>query len=273
MTAPQAVNSSHQDANQVHSLVLVAGTLGTSDTGGTGLTMPASGNPTTGAAYVEVLGAGTQQVAGTILGGTIQNINGGSIVVTSVPQVSVGTVPNLPGGTLQNLASGTVRGTMMVEGVSASNGGTGFNTILGYAPSDADGNDTGLIVNTNTRLWNGANWQRARTAGTSYGTLGTTGAAVWGTLIPASGAGTKQYVSGVSLVVQSGTVDCIITTVGTIAAPQSGVGVLARGQFVPSGGIARDFSIPQVSGTNGTIAYFLGGAGTAYFTVNYWQGI
>lgn len=109
-------------------------------------------------------------------------------------------------------------------------------------------------------------------AGTSYGTLGTTGAAVIGTLIAASGAGTKQYISGLSIVVASGTVDCAITNVGTIAGP-NGAGVLARGQFTPGGGIMRDFDPVMASGTNGTIGYWMGGAGTAYFTVQYWQGV
>src|SRR5258708_22438885 len=41
--------------------------------------------------------------------------------------------------------------------------------------------------------------------GTPLATVGTTGAAVWGTLVAAAGAGTKQYVSGVDISVVSGT--------------------------------------------------------------------
>lgn len=108
--------------------------------------------------------------------------------------------------------------------------------------------------------------------GTSYGTLGTTGLAMIGTLISASGAGTYQYINGLSIVVASGTVDCAITSVGTVAGP-NGEGILARGQFPPGGGIARNFGPTMRSGTNGTIGYWMGGAGTAYFTVQYWQGV
>lgn len=108
--------------------------------------------------------------------------------------------------------------------------------------------------------------------GTSYGTLGTTGGAVWGTLVAASGAGTRQYVSGLSIVVASGTVDCAITNVGTVAAA-NGAGILARGQFTPGGGIRASFWPVSTSGTNGTLAFWMGGAGTAYFTIDYWQGV
>lgn len=128
---PAAVNSSHYDANQQPSLVLVSGTLGTSDTGGTALTMPAAGNPVTGALYVEQIGAassggtnvniisGTQQVAGTIMGGTIENINGGTITISNpvtavtvgtMPQVSIGTLPSVTvtnPGTFTNIVTGT----------------------------------------------------------------------------------------------------------------------------------------------------------------------
>ena len=110
------------------------------------------------------------------------------------------------------------------------------------------------------------------TIGTNYGTLGTTGAAVIGTLVSAAGAGTRQYISGLSMVVASGTVDCAITNVGTVAGP-NGAGVLARGQFPPGLGIRASFNPVSASGANGTIGYWMGGAGTVYFTVDYWQGV
>lgn len=108
--------------------------------------------------------------------------------------------------------------------------------------------------------------------GTSYGTLGTTGGAVWGTLVAAAGAGTKHYIQGVSMVVASGTVDCAITNVGTIAAA-NGAGVIERGQFPAGGGIAQQYNPIIASGTNGTLSYWMGGAGTAYFTVKYYTGV
>ena len=105
---------------------------------------------------------------------------------------------------------------------------------------------------------------------TSITVLGTTGAAVIGTIVSAAGAGTKQYISGLSIVVQSGTVDVAITNVGTVAGPV-GAGVLARGQFPPGQGIRAHYNPVSVSGDNGTIGYWMGGAGTAIFTVDYWN--
>lgn len=107
--------------------------------------------------------------------------------------------------------------------------------------------------------------------GTSYHIRGTTGAAVWGTIIAASGAGTKQYVSNVDIVVTAGTVDVAVTNIGVDGS--TGAGVLVRGQFVPSGGIAKVFSPAMASGTNGTLAFWMGGAGTVDVTVNYRQGV
>ena len=66
--------------------------------------------------------------------------------------------------------------------------------------------------------------------------------------------------------------DCAITNVGTVAAA-NGAGILARGQFVPGGGIIRDFFPVMASGAAGTLAFWMGGAGTAYFIVNYWNGV
>lgn len=106
---------------------------------------------------------------------------------------------------------------------------------------------------------------------TAFTAFGTTGAGVWGTLIAASGAGTKQYVSGLSIVVTSGTVDVAVTNIGI--GGSTGAGVINRGQYVPGGGIVRELDPVIVSGTNGTLSYWLGGAGTVAVTINYWQGV
>lgn len=106
--------------------------------------------------------------------------------------------------------------------------------------------------------------------GTSYGTVGTTGGAVWGTLVSASGAGIKQYVSGVDVVVVSGTVEVAVTNIGI--GGSTGNGVLTRGNFPAGGGISKIFNPVQASGTNGTLAFWMGGAGTVDVTIQYWQG-
>lgn len=101
-------------------------------------------------------------------------------------------------------------------------------------------------------------------------TQGTAGSAVWGTLIAPVGAGTYVYVTGLSAVVDAGTVDVAIST---NVAGSTGAGVFARGQFTQAAGIAREYTYPIQVGTNGTIAYWLGGAGTVSMTVDYWVGV
>jgi hypothetical protein len=107
--------------------------------------------------------------------------------------------------------------------------------------------------------------------GTAITTYGTTAAAVWGTLVAAAGAGTVQYVQGLSVVVEAGTVDVAVTNIGVDGT--TGAGVLVRGNFAQNSGIARSYVPPMASGANGTLGYWLGGAGTVAITVDYWQGV
>ena len=100
------------------------------------------------------------------------------------------------------------------------------------------------------------------------GTLGTAGGSFFGTLSAASGAGTKHYISGLQVVVQSGTPDVRILT-GTAI---QGTGFIAGGAFPPGGGIARDLTLPFATGTNSEITYHFVGAGTALIGVSYWKG-
>lgn len=109
------------------------------------------------------------------------------------------------------------------------------------------------------------------TAGTSFVVVGTAGSGFWGTIIAAAGAGTKQYVSGIDVIGVSGTVEVAITNIGVTGS--TGAGVLARGFIPPTGGISKNFNPIQVSATNGTLAYWLGGAGTVDITIQYWQGV
>ena len=61
----------------------------------------------------------------------------------------------------------------------------------------------------------------------TFGTLGTAGGSLFGTLSSASGAGTKHYVSDVDIVINSGTVDVRVLAGTSI----QGTGVLAGGKF------------------------------------------
>ena len=98
--------------------------------------------------------------------------------------------------------------------------------------------------------------------------LGTTGGTLTGTLSAASGAGTSHYVTGLQIVVSSGTTDVFVGFGTTL----TGGSVLARGKFPAGGGIMRDFTVPIQSGTNSEIGYVISGAGTVNVAVNYWKG-
>lgn len=97
--------------------------------------------------------------------------------------------------------------------------------------------------------------------------LGTAGGSAFGTLSTASGAGTKHYVTGLSVIGQSGSADIRVLSGTAIA----GTGVLGAGWVVPGGGFIRDFSIPVNSGTNSELTYHFVGAGTAFIAVNYFK--
>lgn len=104
---------------------------------------------------------------------------------------------------------------------------------------------------------------------TTYGTLGTAGAASFGTLQGTAGAGTEYFVTGVSIVVTSGTVDCSILFGTNAGAAPQGTGVIERGLFAIGNGITQQYSPALNSGTNGQLIYWLGGAGTANFNIKY----
>jgi hypothetical protein len=101
------------------------------------------------------------------------------------------------------------------------------------------------------------------------GTVGTAGGSLFGTISGASGAGTKHYISGVDIVVSSGTPD-VRVLIGTGI---QGGSVLAAGLFLPSNGISKLFIPPFVTGTNSEITYHFVNAGTAQINVSYWKGV
>lgn len=280
------------DENKISALTAHSGTAGTSETirvvaDSSGAMMVNIG----GTEPIELV-AGTIDEVTNIAGGTITvsnpsgtvvEVNDGTlsdVTVTSLPDISGGTIDaitNIAGGTITSLESlpdlpgGTVDLVSSLGALPDLPGGTvdlvsQANVTVGTFSADIPGGTVDLLTNLA-----GGTIQIDHDPiepVTTYGTQGTTGAAVRGTLVSAVGAGTDLMVSGLSIIVESGTVDCAICF-GTMAGP-NGADVLARGVFVPSAGIARDFTIPQ-SKTNGTLTYYMGGAGTAYFQVNYWD--
>ena len=255
----------------------------------TGAPVPVGGTDSGGTVRLPLVDStGVMRSSGSqvITVGTISvlpNIPGGTLgVVSAVSMLNAGTlttIPNIPGGTLGVVSSVTAiaAGTQNTLGtVGVVNNGTlaqvtavsglTTGTITTIAAGTQNTLGTVGVVNNGTITINN---KQAGSAILTTQTQGTTGAAVWGTLIAPVGAGTYVYVNGLSVVVASGTVDVAITT---NVAGSAGANVLTRGQFVPGGGIMRDFFAPIQVGTNGTIAYWLGGAGTVSMCVNYWVG-
>ena len=208
------------------------------------------------------------QVSGTITNGTlglitrvgnIGTIESGTVTTTLV--LNTGTITTIVAGTQQTLGTvGVVNN--VVTGTLANSGTT---TGVGVVTSV-----TNLVGGTVTALALGTVKINATPAGSTPLTnhvLGTAGAgAFWGTLLATAGAGTNVYLSGLQIVVHSGTPECAITN---NVAGSTGAGVYARGVFPPGGGIARDLSPAIMTGAAGTLAYLIN-AGTASFIVNYW---
>src|SRR3990167_4285794 len=159
---------------------------------------------------------------GTITTGSLTNLatlHNGTVVM---PSGTVTSVTNIVGGTIGSVLG--IGGTVQVSGASA---GTFVNIVTGTQQTlgtvgvvnNLTNGSINLLTGTLTRVSNIGTLESGTVQisslpvvlGTSYGTLGTTGALVWGTLVSASGAGTRQYVSGLSITVMSGTVDVAIT--------------------------------------------------------------
>lgn len=207
-----------------------------------------------------------------VLTGTIQSsgtTTGVGVVttVTTVSNLTIGsvrmTVGTLTTGSLTNLASlhtGTITTGSITDVAKLYSGTINVGTFVNNGGSLGTLNSGTVKIDKNPV-----------SLGTPFHTRGTTGAAVWGTIIAASGAGTYQYVSNIDVVVTSGTVDVAVTNIGI--GGSTGAGVLTRGQYPAGGGIAKQFDPVIKSGTNGTLAYWLGGAGTVDINVTYWQGV
>src|SRR3990167_8864210 len=214
---------------------------------------------------------------GTITTGSITNVaslHTGTITtgsITNVAMVHAGTYVH-PTGTVTTIVAGTQNTLGTVAVINSQVAGT-INTLgtVGVVNSQVAGTMNTLGTVGSVLGLGGTVTTNQLAIGTSFIVNGTTGAAVWGTIIAASGAGTKQYVSGVDVVVSSGTVEVAVTNIGV--GGSSGAGVLARGVFIAGGGISKSYYPVIASGTNGTLSYWLGGAGTANITIQYWQGV
>ncbi len=227
---------------------------------------------------------------GTLTVGTLTNLVSGTINALAAGTVTAGTLTNLVSGTINALAAGTITAGTLTNLVSGTINALAAGTITGGTLGNLN-NGTLALVTTVSNLTNGSvnlltgTVTRVSNVGTvesgtfrldpttiptmlQQGTLGTAGGSFFGTLSAASGAGTKHYVQGVDIVVQSGTADVRVLAGSSI----QGTGALAAGFFPPGGGIAKNWFPHFATGTNSELIYHFVGAGTAYINVSYWKG-
>jgi hypothetical protein len=233
------------------------------------------------------IATGTQQTLG-----TVANINNGSInILTGTLQSSgtttgVGVVSNVTQGSI-NILTGTLQSSGTTTGVGVvtnlTNGSinilTGTTTLVSTVTtvSNLTNGSINILTGTVTRLSNVGTLESGTVkldptpvpATLQFGTLGTAGGSFFGTLSAVSGAGTKHYISGVDIVMQTGTADVRILAGSVI----QGTGVLAGGAFSPNGGISKRIVPAFVTGTNSELIYHFVGAGTAFINISYWKGV
>lgn len=254
-------------------------------------------NAAAGTSTTSPVQVGGTTATGTVYGMLIDTAGNPQMDVVAIPQVSVGTLPTLnlttgtiTTGSLSNIAMlhagtiasvGTIPGVGVVTSVTNLVGGT-IGSVIGIGGTvksilqAANGIDIGNVdvatgtITSVTNLAGGTVQVNPKSPiqVLTASALGTTGGTMTGTLSAASGAGTSHYVTGLQVVVNSGTTD-VYLGFGTTT---TGGSVLARGMFVPGGGIMRDFTFPIQSGTNSEVCYIIAGAGTALVAVNYWKG-
>jgi hypothetical protein len=239
-----------------------------------------TGTLTTGSlSNVAMVNAGTISMinAGTL--GTITNLGS----VTNIGQIynagtlqtganTIGNIGTLITGTL--LSSGTSTGVGTITNIGSVtnlgqlyNAGTVQNQLAGTLTALQNGTITAGTINTGTLS------PIPTIANVTYGTHGTTGVSIFGTLAggTGSGAGTEIFITSLSLTVPStgGSQDTSIgwgTNGGTFHA---GTGLLVRGNFPPGGGIQKTFWPPVNSGTQAQLCLFQAGAGTVDVSVTY----
>lgn len=244
--------------NTIGTGLMGVGVLG-QDSGGTYHSLALSTGGSIGTIILPNIPGGTIGVlgAGTLTTGSLSNVamvNAGTFVQASGTTTLVSTVT-----TLSNLTNGSVNILT----------GTLQNLVTGTINALASGTiTTGTVSMTTGTISPLTNITQA-----TFGTIGTTGATIFGTLAggTSSGAGTEIFVTSLSLTIPStaGSQDVSIgfgTNAGTF---HSGTGRLVRGNFPAGGGIQKEFRPAINSGTNAQLTYFQAGAGTVQVDITY----
>ena len=264
---------SHMDGNQVPSMMGVVGTMGTSDTGGTSLTLPVAVNPDTGAMYVQDLSgaSGTTNIQGsiTVIAGTQQTLGTVGTVIGMGTVTNLGSVTNigmLNGGTVVQ-ASGTTTLVSTITTVSNLTNGS-VNILTGTVTNVGSNVGMGTLsnvgsVNTVTTVSNLTNGTVRISVGTI--TTGTVQNLVSGT-INALASGT---ITAGTVAVSTGTVVLNTGTITTIAAgTQNTLGTVGVVNNIVTGTLASVRIDNRPTGSSVISTHTLGtGGGTLFGTI------
>ena len=265
-------------ASGTSNVVLVGGTLNlgtvevSAQSGGTNVNVVTGTQQTLGT--VGVVNSGTLgQVTLVPTVTTVSNLTNGSVRLT-VGTLTTGSLTNLASlhtGTIQSVSEVVKGTTTLVSTVTTLSNLTNGSVNILTGTLQSSGTTTGVgVVTSVTNLAAGTVQLNPVPVPTMlmHGTQGTAGGSFFATISAASGAGTKHYISGVDIVMESGTADVRVLT-GTAI---QGTGVLTAGKFPAGGGIHKQWLPAFATGTNSELTYHFVGAGTAFIHVDYWKG-
>lgn len=226
-------------------------------------------------------------------GGTVQaNLLTGTVTaVTEVANLAKGTVTRLEGGTVQtNILTGTVTSiTNLASGTLAAV--TSVTNLVGGTLTRLTDGTVRIPAGTITSVTDVANLAKgtitrveggsiAVTAGTMRlnpnptqvtQSFGTTTTGTIGTLVAAPSAGSAIFITNLTISVQSGTVEPVVSF--NLAA--NGNGVVNRGLYVAGGGAVIPFPVPNSANNTGTALTWniLSGSGTVSYNVSYFIAV
>lgn len=248
-------NAAQTDGNQNPTVMMVAGTLGTSDTKGTSAPIRWAGNPATGAGYMEIL-------AGGVGGGTTVTVDHGTITLSN------------PAGTTNNIATGTLQ-TLGTVGVVQSGTINAATAILNSGTINV-----GTFVNNGGTV---AVIQNAGTIAAGANIIGNVGTLISGTINSATAVLNSGTINVGTFVANGGTIGQVTSisslTTGSIVVigfAQSQLGTLNSGT-INAGTVTASFNPKPVvntivsagTTTNGTIGTLVAAQGvgtTSYIT-------
>lgn len=171
--------------------------------------------------------------------------NGNVAVVVTNPDGS-----NIFGGSPVGISSlPSINGTVGIMGLSGSNGGSGFNTVLAYAATDSDGDDNGFIVNGHTQIWNQGTSKWGRWPGDT-----TNGAYVNIRQMPLVSLASINGIVSVSGALPAGTNFLGgVSIYGSVNLTQTGLTSLASGTLVGLNPSSNYIGLVSVASINGTV--------------------